>query len=94
MKRSKLIAGILLMILGIGITTGSVVFRYYEHGRNGIMFPGHRIVNRDGAGSYGFKNFPKRPFNGQPNQLPGKRPNTNPPPNQNQDQNSKGGVKQ
>ena len=96
MKKSKLIVGILLMILGIGISMGSVVLHHFEYGRYGMVFPRQRIVNGNGAGGYRFRDFPQRPFNSQPNQQPGRRPNTNPSPkpNQNQGQNSNGGVTQ
>lgn len=96
MKKSKLIAGIFLMILGIGVSIGSVVLRYHEHGRYSITNHSHRVVDRHyKIGGYGFGGFQNRPFNIKPNQTQGQNPNTSPQPNQNknQDQNSNGGAK-
>lgn len=45
-KKTKLIAGILLMILGVGVSIGSVAFRFYEHNRFG-MNTGQRILKQD-----------------------------------------------
>ncbi|WP_176714417.1 hypothetical protein [Dehalobacter sp. TeCB1] len=54
MKKSKLIAGIILMVLGIGISVGSVVFHYYEHDRYGETNFGHMMIQQhdrqDGIG--------------------------------------------
>jgi len=106
MKKSKLIIGILLMILGIGVSIGSIVLRHHENGRYGMMNPGHKMVNRHGMmGGYGYRGFQNRPFNVRPNQNQGQNinptptppaPNANPQPNQNQNngQNSNGGAKQ
>lgn len=98
MKKSKLIAGILLMILGIGLSIGSVVLRHYEYGRFGMMNSGHSMVNRRGMmGGNRNGGSSKRPFNVQPKQNQGKNsktnPNANSQPNQNQGngQNSNGG---
>ncbi|KGP74961.1 hypothetical protein JT05_13290 [Desulfosporosinus sp. Tol-M] len=88
MKKSKLIGGILLMILGVGISIGSVVFHCYNHGQYGMINQGHKIVNRHGMmGGYGFRAKPNQ------NQGQGQNPNPSPIPSQNQnnDQNSNGG---
>jgi hypothetical protein len=93
MKKSKLIAGILLMILGIGISIGSVVF-HYKHGQYGMINQGHKIVNRQGMmGGFGFKAKPNQNKNKNQNQGQGQNPTPSPQPNQNQnnDQNSNGG---
>jgi len=67
MKKSKLIAGILLMILGVGISIGSVVF-HYKHGQYSMINQGHKIVNRhDMMGGYGFKMKPNQNQNNDQN---------------------------
>ena len=96
MKKSKLIAGILLMILGLGVSIGSAVLRYHEHGRYGIINYGHKIVYRHSKmGGYGFGGFQNRPFNERPNQNQEQNSSTNPHSNQNQNngQNPNGGAK-
>ena len=81
MKKSKLVVGILLMILGIGVSIGSVVLRHHENGRYGMMNPGHKMVNRHGMmGGSGYGGFKNRPFNVRPNQNQGQNPNTKPLP--------------
>ena len=109
MKKTKLIVGILLMILGIGMSIGSIVLRHHENGRYGMMNPGHKMVNRHGMmGGSGYRGFQNRPFNVRPNINQGQNPNTNPAPapnanananpqpsqNQTNGQNSNGGAKQ
>ena len=93
MKKAKLIAGILLMILGVGVSMGSVVLPYYVQGRYGIINHGHKIMNKHRMmGRNVFKGFQYKSFNEQPNQNQGK---TNPQPSQNQNngQNANGGAK-
>ena len=81
MKKSKLVAGILLMILGIGVSIGSVVLRHHEYGRFGMMNSGHRMVNKRGImGGSGYGGLQNRPFNVRPNQNQGKNSNPNPLP--------------
>lgn len=99
MKKSKLIAGSFLMILGIGMSIGSVVLRHYEYGQLGMMNPGHRTVIRRGmTGGYWNGGSPQLPFNVQPRRNQGSKtnPNANSQPNQNQNngQNSNGGGTQ
>lgn len=43
MKKSKLVAGILLMILGIGVLAAAFVFCHPGYGRYGIMNPQHNL---------------------------------------------------
>ena len=81
MKKTKLIVGILLMILGIGMSIGSIVLRHHENGRYVMMNPGHKMVNRHGMmGGSGYRGFQNKPFNVRPNQNQGQNPNTNPTP--------------
>jgi hypothetical protein len=96
MKKTKLIAGILLMILGVGISTGSIVLRHYGYG---MMNSGHSMVNKRGMmGGYWNGGSPQKPFNVRPKQNQGKSPNPNansqPNQNQNNGQNSNGGGTQ
>ena len=85
MKKTKLIAGICLMILGIGVTVGSAAFRFHEHSRYGMMNTSHRIVNGRGMmGGYGVRGSNGRGFTVKPYQ--NRDQNTNPLPNQNQNQ--------
>ncbi len=92
MKKTKLIAGILLMVLGLGVSIGSVVLRYYEHSRNG-MNSGHKIINGRGMmGGQGFNGYCQRDYNLKPN--PNQSPNPNNNQNQNQGQSGNGGVNQ
>ena len=78
-KKSQLVGGILLMILGLGVSAGSVAFRYFEHGGMGPFNMGHKIVSRYGMnGNYGFRNPQQRGFNINPNfQNPKRIPNRN-----------------
>lgn len=106
MKKSKLIAGIVLMIVGLGVSSGSIVLRHYEHGRYSIGNCG--VIRRGMMGGFGFGDYRQRRFNVNPYTYPappqspkaspnqGQNPNTNPQPNQNQNQgqNSNGGVRQ
>ncbi len=97
MKKTKLVVGILLMILGIGMSVGSVVLHSYEHGRYGMNNARYRMANGHGVmGGYGFRSPNQRRFNRNPNpnQGPNKGPNQNPNqgPNQNQGPSRNGGV--
>ncbi|MEA4900275.1 hypothetical protein [Desulfitobacterium sp.] len=91
MKKSKLVAGILLMILGIGVAVGSVALHSYGYGPYGMMNSRHNIVNRPGMmGGYGFRV--------KPNQNQGQKSNPNsgtaPQPNQGQNNGQNGGTAQ
>ncbi len=81
MKKTKLIAGILLMILGVGVSIGSVALRFYEHHRYGTKI-GQRMLNqRDMMGGYRFRGPNQREFTVQPNK--NRNQKTYPQPNQN-----------
>jgi hypothetical protein len=87
MKKTKLIAGIMLMILGVGLSVGSVAFCHTKYGRNGIIMKyGHGF--RDNK----FKENPN-PKQNQGKQNQDQNSDTNPQPNQNQEnQNTNGGA--
>lgn len=81
MKKTKLVAGIMLMILGIGMLVGSVTLCHYKHVRNGIM-----MKYGSGPRENKFK------LNPNPKQNQGQNSDTGSQPNQNQDQNANGGA--
>ncbi|HVJ47595.1 hypothetical protein [Desulfitobacterium sp.] len=67
-KKRQLVGGILLMVLGLGVSVGSVAFRYVERGGLGAFHAGSSIVNRHGInGNYGFQNPRQKGFNQSPN---------------------------
>lgn len=81
MKKTKLIAGILLMVLGVGVSIGSVALKFYEHNRYG-MNTGQRMLNQRGMmGGNGFMGPNQRGFNVNPNKNRNQQPNPQPNPN-------------
>ncbi len=85
MKKNQLIIGIVLMVLGIGVSVGSV-FLHFDQRLNAR----HRIANSQGIrGGYGFR---------APNQRGFRNPNPNRPPkqapNQSPNKNGNGGTNQ
>ncbi len=85
MNKSRLIVGILLMILGIGITTCSV-YRHYENARYGMMNRDIKIIK--GPGMMGGSDGPcQRGFNANPKPIPPQNPKLNPNQGQTPDNN-------
>lgn len=83
-KKSKLIGGILLMILGLGVTAGSTALRIFDHHGMGPFHHGSGIINRYSPNqNYNFQNPRKGRLGGNFNN---NQPST--PNNQNQNSNS------
>lgn len=85
-KKSQLVGGILLMILGLGVFAGSTALHFFGRSGFGPFNSGHKIVNRHGMnGNFGF-NFqnPNRNNNQFKRQTPTppSTPNPNQTPNQ------------
>ncbi|RNC29051.1 MAG: hypothetical protein AWM53_00971 [Candidatus Dichloromethanomonas elyunquensis] len=51
MKKSKLVAGILLMVLGVGVAAGSIVCRHYGFSP---MNYGHKMITKQHGSFKGF----------------------------------------
>lgn len=84
-KKSQLVGGILLIILGLGISAGSVALRHFERNGYGPFRAGNNIINRHMQGNDSFRgpNFKNRIPRNQ-NQNQNQSPSPVPPSSSNQ----------
>lgn len=102
MKKKRVAAGIVLMILGLGISAGSFVCSYHVHSRRGLF---NQSIGGMGPGMMGGSHFgrsfpypSRRGAQGNlpptPKKNPNSNPNSNSNPNPNPNQNSRPGQNQ